>query len=260
MVRELRIRAIHGRIVSVIAERAAIDAFREVVGSISIESITHDELRAFREAKGRPQNAVKRVVEKLRSHNDIQNVLNFVKRVAGLGCPLYIGDMDDYSDGAAGLVNAMLAADPLMDDIVVVAYIDEGGYDAARYSDAKRNGLLDVYPVGGGVAVVHAARGRDTLPLVVGVDVSLDALPERLRSNLAAGKYRGKGSYGTNTAYIKVVGGLELYGRMHRDPAVIEVSGRPCLALYGDTLNGLATVIKGIVLGNIDRIMLFDFA
>lgn len=251
------IRIIRGELIAVVAPRALLETF----GSVGIPAITHDQIRGFLTAKGRPQNSVKRYVEKLRNHPDVLHVVKFIQALKVKECPIHIGPMDDDNDSSVGLAQALLAADAVSDTVIILARLagNGKGYDAQSYTTAKNNGVIEARPLNGDVALAYVADETLTLPRVIGVTERLENLPEKLRRNILAGYYRGKSSYGTDTAYIRVMGGLQLYGfKPHRDPAIIEVNGNPCLLIYGDTLNGLATVIREIMAGAIRKVAYFD--
>ena len=244
----MSMRVIGGDIISLKISGPVLSALKTWVGQIIDNAIAHDALVAFLEAEGGLARSLKPVERLLRNDDAVIAASLWLN---GLANKLGIS-----REEALRLVAAIRSTDAISDDIIVIVRPRPDLMDAEKLSSLMMNeDEIDLRELPGIGAYIACPR-KSTLPLVAGVDANPDNTPRELLdlARKLGRRTRQKGLFGTDRIYIRVrrLGG-------HCDPSLVIVPERTVVIVYGDWLNGLATVIKALVSGKARQMIFYDF-
>lgn len=230
-----------------IASGRVLEAIRRWAGQLAVNAVARDALTALLEVEDGLAQSVKPLENLIRSDPEVIAAASWLNKVAkSLGV--------SYGE-AVRLVASIYAVDAASDDIILLLKPKEGLFDVDRLNAAIAKGEVELRELARLNTFIACPR-RGTLPLVAGVLATSHNTPARLLTlaNKLGKRTRQKGLFGTDRAYIRVI---EL--ERHCDPSLILMPEKAKVIVYGDWLNGLATVIKALVSGRARQIIFYDF-
>ncbi|BEP17431.1 hypothetical protein PYJP_07830 [Pyrofollis japonicus] len=246
-----QMRVIGGKVKGVVASGPVLNGLTRWIGRLAVNAIARDALTALLELENGNKNGLAQSLKALesiiRSDSAITIASNWLRRLAN---ELGIG----YRD-AINLAHAIYSTDAAGDDLIFVIKPSQDLIDSERLEESIRSGALELRELRR-LGVYTACPSRGTLPVMAGVDATAQNTPSqllRLASRLGR-RTRQKGLFGTDKAYIRVT---RLEG--HCDPTLITIPKKVIVLIYGDWLNGLATIIKAIMGGKAKYMVFYDF-
>ena len=230
-----------------IASGHVLEAIRRWAGQLAVNAVARDALTALLEVEGGLAQSVKPLENLIRSDPEVMAASDWLNKVAkSLGV--------SYGE-AVRLAASIYAVDAAGDDIILLLKPEKELFDTSKLKTAIAKGKVELRELTR-LNTFTACPSQGTLPLVAGVPATPHNTPNRLLAlaNKLGKRTRQKGLFGTDRAYIRVV---EL--EKHCDPSLILIPEKAMVIVYGDWLNGLATLVKALATGKARMVVFYDF-